>query len=294
MVRPDLKFNRFRGQSPWLALLLIGLCWSPTVGQTLQERIAHTRQARAEETHQAQEREAEAQAALLARLQTVVEKVRIEQVTLDRVMRWYPRTTSVPVVINWRSLEAAGVDRKQPISLAVDSITAGQLLALLMQMMQADEPVVYEITPWYVQLLTRSQALQRPELRIYDVMDLVMAVPDFEAPSFDLSQIVEANADQQALFEEDKLPPADPDDTQQQRGEALAELVAQTIEPDIWQRHGGEFCSIRYRAGMLIVRAPAFVHRQIGEARHNTTTAQPRTRAEPDAAASSANDSVNP
>ena len=52
--------------------------------------------------------------------------------------------------------------------------------------------------------------------------------------------------------------------TKRERGEALAEAVRETVEPDVWRENGGEYSTLRYRGGMLIVRAPAYVHVQIG------------------------------
>ena len=36
------------------------------------------------------------------------------------------------------------------------------------------------------------------------------------------------------------------------------------VEPDGWADNGGEWGTIRYYQGTLIVRAPDFMHRQIG------------------------------
>ena len=50
----------------------------------------------------------------------------------------------------------------------------------------------------------------------------------------------------------------------QNRVDSLIELVTETVEPDAWQRNGGQWATMKYRDGALIVNAPPFIHRQIG------------------------------
>jgi hypothetical protein len=44
----------------------------------------------------------------------------------------------------------------------------------------------------------------------------------------------------------------------------IAQLIRDTIEPDIWLENGGQYGTIRYYDGRLIVSAAPFVQRQIG------------------------------
>jgi hypothetical protein len=52
--------------------------------------------------------------------------------------------------------------------------------------------------------------------------------------------------------------------TKNESGQSIAEMIRNTIEPDIWQENGGLYASARYYDGRLIVNAPLYVHRQIG------------------------------
>ena len=49
-----------------------------------------------------------------------------------------------------------------------------------------------------------------------------------------------------------------------QKTEDITRLIRDTIEPDIWQANGGQYCSVRHFEGRLIVNAPMCVHHQIG------------------------------
>ena len=43
----------------------------------------------------------------------------------------------------------------------------------------------------------------------------------------------------------------------------LVDLIRMVIEPDGWRANGGDWASIQFYQGALIVRAPDFIHRQI-------------------------------
>ena len=98
-------------------------------------------------------------------------------------------------------------------------------------------------------------------------------MPSFDdAPTFDLGESLRSSgngggsggaggAGGGSLFEDQNQDR--PATTKQERGEALAKLIRESIEPTIWAEAGGE-SSIRYFNGRLVVNAPKYVHRQIG------------------------------
>jgi hypothetical protein len=49
-----------------------------------------------------------------------------------------------------------------------------------------------------------------------------------------------------------------------QRALDLMDLITEIVEPDAWTANGGTWATIRYVDDMFVVRAPDFVHRQIG------------------------------
>ena len=280
-----LHIAKFRLWMPGLIMAVIAL---PVVAQSLDQRIADYRRKQGEATERQAETEAKARAHMIAKMRAVVENVNIQQVPLRRVLAWYHLTTQVPLVINWRALEAAGVDPEQEISIQLKAIRAGQLLSLIMQLASPnpedpaaanDATLIYDMTPWYLQIMTKSQANQHPVTRIYDVMDLVMRIPNFEAPEFGLTEVIDQGTNGEAtnIFDAYETYTGQQQQTFQERGDQLAQLIASTIEPMIWQRNGGEFSSIRFHRGMLIVRAPKYVQRQIGRP---TIAVKPATKSE--------------
>ncbi len=47
------------------------------------------------------------------------------------------------------------------------------------------------------------------------------------------------------------------------RAQEVVELIINAIEPNAWERNGGDWASIKYHDGALVVRAPDFIHRAI-------------------------------
>ena len=202
-----------------------------------------------------------AQRPISQRLFDVIEPVRIEEAPLRAAFDWWRDVTGISLVIDWRALERQGVDPDQPVSLHLRRAPAHKVLALLMNEAAADldnVQLMYQATPWYVQVQSRRQADQELVVRVYLVHDLVLEVPRFAGPEFDLGA---ALADGEGPFAQQEVLEARP--TAQDRGEALAELIRSTVEPEVWTLAGGP-ASLRYLRGRLIVRAPRYVHRQIG------------------------------
>jgi hypothetical protein len=60
-------------------------------------------------------------------------------------------------------------------------------------------------------------------------------------------------------------PEGEPDRlSEDEKVQQLVDIILETIEPDAWQQNGGDAASIRYYEGVLIIRAPDYIQRQIG------------------------------
>jgi len=218
-----------------------------------------------------QQREAPA---IRERLRDIVDVVIIEDATAEQAFNWWAATTHIPLVINWQALELEGIDREQRINLLLHDVPAGQLLAILMQQASPDVELLFESTPWYVQVMTRREANKNLVLKVYHVEDLIMDIPHFEGPSFDLNDALSntssggstassrggGNVGGGGLFPEER--PREQYATKAERGAALADTVRNTVEPTLWDEVEG--ASVSYFDGKLIVNAPLYVHRKIG------------------------------
>lgn len=242
-------------------------------GQSLRERIEHMKALRAAEEAERQERLAEAEAKLRLALRTPLPEVQLTDVTVSTAFQWWAEASGVQIAIHWRAMEREGFDPDEPIDLQLKNVPAGQVLALLMahtsQQIDFDEysVLVWEITPHYIEIMTKRMALRRTITKAYPLDDLLQRIPHFtDAPNFDLdASLREEDAGGGGggdLFQE-----ADDEDEEQERRietiEDLANLIRTMIEPDLWRANGGEFASLRIINERLIIKAPRFVHEQI-------------------------------
>lgn len=196
--------------------------------------------------------------------------------------------TNVPLVVNWRALEAQGIDPNAPVTLSLGKVPAELVLNLIIQQIHPDplanDELLLDVQQWYVRVITKEDALRRSTTKLYFIGDLLMDIPNFDnAPGFDLNEALSntnsggsnggngaggggGNQGGGLFFADDNDNREEQRLTKQEKADRIADMIRNTIEPDIWRGNGGEYGSVRYYRGMLIVKAPEFVHEQIGGA----------------------------
>lgn len=196
--------------------------------------------------------------------------------------------TNVPFVVNWKSLEAQGIDPTSPVTLNLSKVPAEAVLNLIIQQIHPDpienNELLLDVQQWYVRVMTKEDALKRTTTKLYFLGDLLIDIPHFDnAPGFSLNDALnntssggsgQGNASREGgLFDNDNHDERTEQHlTKAERAERIAQMIRDTIEPDIWRANGGRYSSVRYLRGMLVVKAPAFVHQQIGGSTGISTT----------------------
>ncbi len=260
---------------PAVACLTLTVWAGIAHAQSLRDRIDTVREQR-RQTAQQQQAQPKNTLEIPRKMRTIIDEVFFDQTPARDVFNWWSSTTDIPMVIDWDTMEQEGIDPDQPITLDLKTVPAKLLLNVLMRQASPEVDLIYEATPWYVQVMTKRQANRHPVLRVYNVADMVMRIPNFtHAPSFDLSEALSntnsgggggggGGGSSSGLFADNSDDEEDDQPTKTERGQDLADMIRNTIEPDIWQTNGGQFSSVRYYDGRLIVNAPMYVHRQIG------------------------------
>jgi hypothetical protein len=258
--------------------------------QSLSQRITEVRQR--QEAERRLQQEPVTQMTPMHRLVSLtIDPVVVQGAPAREAFNWFSRITDVPLVINWEQLTNQGIDPDQPIHLNLRRVPASQVLALLLAHTSTDmATLMFEATPWYIEIITRDQANARVVVQVYPIDDLLVQIPNFtsDRQSGRTSRGTDAGRGVGGLFPSSGQGSStsggggfgDSADEQrpsrQERGEQIAQLIRDTIEPDIWIENGGEKSSVRYHNGRLVVTAPRYVHRQIGAP---TAALAPRTPA---------------
>ncbi len=259
-------------------ILTAMVCDAPA--QSLAERIAIVKDQRDRAAQQEQQAPQPQSPQIPQKMSVLIDEVLFDQTPARDVFNWWASRVDVPMVIDWEGMALEGINPEQGITLDLRTVPAKILLDVMMRQASPDIELIYEVTPWYVQVMTKRQANRNPVLRVYDVSDIVMRVPNFtSAPNFDVNEALSNTSSggsgnsggggggggSGGIFTDDNEDSDEDDEpTKTQSGESIADLIRQTIEPDIWQENGGAYASVRFYDGRLIVNAPMYVHRQIG------------------------------
>jgi hypothetical protein len=195
-----------------------------------------------------------------------VGKVDFQRVALSDVFDFLRDSTGVNLYVNWPALEAAGVDPSAPVSLKLSGVKVSVMLNLTLKQVGNDQ------LDWYIAdnvlyVTTKELADRQQVTVVYPIQDLIVDVPDFKAPDFNLdsgngggrgggggSGPISGNGGGQS---------DPPRLSKDERAQQIITLIQNVIEPDVWDVNGG-FAKIGYFNGNLIITAPRKVHERIG------------------------------
>ncbi len=228
--------------------------------QSLNDRMKEIRR-----QQQASEAEKERRTRVL--LETGIGTVNLQDVSAREAFEWVSTVSGLSVIVNWNKLEAYGIDPDQTINLSGRGMTIAQALKLIVMQIGVDgSEIVLDVTPWYVQVLTKEQANRDQVVIVYPIGDLLHSIPSFDdAPEFDLSALLSTEAGGGELFADTSE--SEPKISKTEQAEQIMTLIRETVEPSVWRQNGGTGGAITYWNENLIIRAPRYVHEQIGGGR---------------------------
>ncbi len=211
-------------------------------------------------------------------------RLQVDQVSVQKVLDYLRNASGANIVVNWKALEASGVQREAPVSLDVRGLTLTKALQLVLDQASPAAPLTYTVDQNVISITTQEEADKVMITKVYIVDDLVM--PDMvqqSPPSFDLNAVTKSNnngsgggggGNQQSIFQNTNQGSnaGTQGKTADQKGEELAELIRAVVRPEIWKEAGGP-AAMRYFSGKLIVTAPQSVQEMIGGDVNSTTGA---------------------
>ena len=193
-------------------------------------------------------------------------------VALEDAIEFLRDVSNANIHVNWRALEEVGVSRDATINLRLRRVSIGKVLSLMLAEAGGSDLLTHYDSDGIIHVTTRELADRDMITFVYPIEDLVMEIPDFIAPSFDLAMSGGGGrggggarggggTGGGGLFTQQEE--RENIRTKQQRGEELVELIVSTVQPDIWDVNGGR-AAIRYFNGSLVVTAPRSVHESMG------------------------------
>jgi hypothetical protein len=179
-----------------------------------------------------------------AKLGRRLERVDVEGMRLDKFLAYVGEVTGVNLFVNWRALEAAGVNVDTPLTMDLRDVPAS--VALEHALRSAGDPVrlAYQIDEGIVEVSTEDELGKHSVTRIYDVRDLI------EGEVVRHRNLAAAG---QAAYGEVEA------------SDALCRLLQEFIDPTTWRDAGGAAGAIRPFGGRLIVTQTPANHEQLVE-----------------------------
>lgn len=271
-----------------------GVLATTASAQSLSERIQGVMQQRAAQ----QEAQFASRGSMLRALLRTGITVNFDQTPAKDAFAYVKRVLGIDLVYRWSTDPGAtsGLDPEAPITL---NATGAPALAVIERMLEqaTNEPATWQLRDGYVEVGTKSRlnARNAQETRIYPIRDLLFEPPMFDnAPDFNLGDAISQGGQSGGgggggsggggfggggsggggfggggsgggggggppIGDPGEPPPRRP---AEERAQELIDLITNTIEPDAWI--DPSVATIRYYDGMLIVRAPDYVQRQLG------------------------------
>jgi len=258
-------------------------------GQGLSDRIEQMMQKRARAEAQTNASKAEMLGVLLYTDLTLT----FEETSARQVIDYLKQALGINIVGRY-SDDRTGVGIDPDAEITLDVVDTPALTVLEMVLSQASDDfgeAAWQLRDGFVEVGTKDRlgAKSAQEIRYYPIRDLLFEAPNFDnAPDLDLDSALGQSqgggggggggggfggggsggggsgggGGGGSIFGD---PGAEPERvSEDEKVTQIIDLIIETVEPDAWVDTGGEWATIRYYQGTLIIRAPDFVHRQIG------------------------------
>ncbi len=193
------------------------------------------------------------------------------RVPFGEVMERLVDANDINIHVNWQDLQLAGVERDATIDLQLPrEITLKKVLTEVLEQAGGGKvDLGFEVSEGVITVATRDRLDRDVFMRVYDISDLLMEVPNFtNAPMVDLR-----DATAEPKTEKSNIVPwsrGDDDDEEYEsdpermsRVRKIIRLIQDSIHPDSWRQSGGTGGSIREINGQLVVTQNSAVQGQI-------------------------------
>jgi len=197
-------------------------------------------------------------------LNNVLPDVKFDNVSISDAIDFLRDVSAANIHVNWRALEEVGVGKDTTVNVRLRAVSLRKILSMVLNEAGTGNALTYYIDDNVIEVTTRELADKQLITKIYPVDDLIMEVPDFVGPDFQINQASSAGGSGSS----GSLINSGTDNNQSvvtraERAQQLVETIQTIIQPEIWNVNGGT-AAIRFWNGSLIVTAPRSVHEALG------------------------------
>ncbi|HSU67322.1 MAG TPA: hypothetical protein VLJ39_10650, partial [Tepidisphaeraceae bacterium] len=221
--------------------------------------------------------------ALQTSLDRKLPEVKFDGVALGDVIDFLRDVSGLNLFVNWKSLEAAGVDKNTPVTANLRDVKFSKALSVILSQSvgSGQTQLGYTVDQGVVTISTADDLSKNVQVRVYDIRDLILSVPNFnDAPQFSLDASQNGGGgggggggaggggggtgQTNTLFSgTGNTTAASTGPTRQDLVDAITKLVEDTVSSDSWKDNGGSTGALRELQGELIVTQTPENHRQV-------------------------------
>ena len=200
----------------------------------------------------------------LAQMHRVV-TAELDEAALEDVVTYLEQETGVTLEPAWldESSSGVGLDREALVSMTARDETALAFLERVLDKVDDEfDAATWQVTDaGTIEIGPRSALNRRAHVKIYDVQDLLIEAPGFtDVPDLQLGRVVQGQGGSNQNVDLD----VPNERSEAERLESLISLIQTSVEFDQWRENGGDAASIAVYQSALLVRAPGYIHRQLG------------------------------
>lgn len=197
-------------------------------------------------------------------MKIIVENAEFDEMPLEDFIEWLERLTDANVVVRWKVLESAGIERGRPLTLKQKNIPLGKLLPLAFENLTHDlegVEIAARASGNVLLITTRADMNSKLVTRSYDIESLRIVVPNFRGRQPNLDDIGQGGG------------PGRPrgvgimgggGGSQQNTSidaetQKLIDVITSMIDPPSWKVNGGKGTITEFK-GNLIIRNSEEAH----------------------------------
>ena len=191
---------------------------------------------------------------------------------LGDVMEFLQTVSQVDIEPMWIDDQYTdGLDKDQSVSVAARNIAVLSVIERVLDKVQTD----FDGNTWQLsdtgalEVGPKSRLNKEKRLQIYDIQDLLFQVNNYaEVPQLDLDAAIQQGGQGGgggggSIFEDNSNDTAT-QPSQEDQAKQLIDIIIEFVEPEQWRDNGGDGGTITYYRGTFLIRAPDYIHRQLG------------------------------
>jgi general secretion pathway protein D len=256
-------------QIPYDDILRYPVDW-PTISQTRDQTVAAERGGTTIDR------------AVQAQLDRQLPELTFDAVGFSDVIDFLRDVSGANLFVNWKSLEAAGIDRNTPVTARLRNIKFSKALSIILDSVGGGQTKLgYTVDEGVITISTLDDLSKNVAVRVYDIRDLIIDVPDFnDAPQFSLDSqqnqggqgggggggqggITQGGVSNNLFGGGGTQNQRETGPTRQELVDSITKLIEDTVATDTWKDNGGSVGALRELQGQLIVTQTPENHRQL-------------------------------